>query len=80
MTKKITIANLYHDIHVSHKAITIKIRSFSKKQSSSLFKTTYIAYLIQTSNGWSVYRRFNDFSWLYRYYKDMYQGLPVIIK
>jgi len=77
ITEKHTTSQLYKEVHLEKKPFSVKVRSFSKNQTSSLFKVNYITYLVESTNGWKVYRRFNDFGWIYRYLKAMYLGLPI---
>jgi len=57
---------LYKRIFLKKEKVSIKIRSYSKNEEHSLFRSSYVAYHLETSGfNWSVKRRFKDFQWLH---------------
>ena len=59
------------------KPFSVTLKKYSKTSSGGIFKSQYVLYEIETSEGWIVKRRFTDFLWLHRNLKKVYPGLPV---
>lgn len=59
------------------KRFEVKIKKYSKTVPNNIFRSSYVLYDIETSEGWKVSRRFNDFIWLRKYFESAYNGLPI---
>lgn len=76
LIKKTAISKLLREMSEGG-GVRVKIRSYCKESEETLFGSTYVAYLLESSNGWSVKRRFKDFEWLHSRLSQAYPGLPV---
>ena len=75
--KKVNLSELYVLSFLQKKNVWIKIKKYTKTHPDELFKTSYIQYEIETSEGWKTSRRYNDFIWLREYLEKLYMGIPV---